>query len=646
MTCKKKLEEREDKVTQRVTNYNLFIDKEGSLLFDNNGCQKLFLMPGLDSSLGVKMESKNYLSVNSGLVKLNNSIASSFAKHIYSGKLNLDPDASRFLYYGFGTAISFLLGDRIIRINELLGVYDKNQIKVPCPAYNYNKSISHREFYFDEVERNPIFNQWIVANILSEQKVERTQNSSILEVKIFIDLKKLRKKIATFCYMMLHTFSSRLFALNIRDSHRSQKAPFFSFGYLSDLFNDSDIIREMKSLIELPAYLPIWGNFFKKDLIRTDSKSLVNEVSNLFKRFIDEESERNNLPEYVYKNLAKLVISLQPNAVNRDLIDNTQWALNIFSKFNNDYYLTDTTTSNPLSCLYLFAARTFKLKVISCQHSAWGGYFANGSLVSENLILGAHYYITFGWNEPDRKLSFWEIDNYNLPSPLLSKMRGSLSENTEINKDRKTGVKKILLCPGFLNRFPSIYNSSLRLDVIDSWRDIICDIIKTCIQHGFKVELKFYNNKFNSDFKVLKELWLSLGSPEEICEYKDHDSRVRNILSSDDYDFIIWDLPAGGFSECLTVFHKTIALSSPILHEYYPSDNKAIEELISCGLLFQDSFELARTLVGINNDSQWFNNSYRLQAVDNFQKKHTLIDPDWEIKWKNFILKLLPRSTL
>ena len=142
--------------------------------------------------------------------------------------------------------------------------------------------------------------------------------------------------------MMLHTFSSRLFALNIRDSHRSQKAPFFSFGYLSDLFNDSDIIREMKSLIELPAYLPIWGNFFKKDLIRTDSKSLVNEVSNLFKRFVDEESERNNLPEYVYKNLAKLVISLQPNAVNRDLIDNTQWALNIFSKFNNDYYLTDT----------------------------------------------------------------------------------------------------------------------------------------------------------------------------------------------------------------------------------------------------------------------------------------------------------------
>lgn len=622
--------------------YNLFVDKEFALKFAENVQHNLILMPGLESARKVRIENKYHSAINSGIVKLNNSIAASFAKNIYNRKLGLDIDASRFLYYGFGTTISFLLADRLIRINQLLGYNDIDQIQVPCPLYKYNKNISFLEFFYAEVERNPVFNQWVIANILSKNKLDNRKNSDNIDSRIVPEFKKLRKQFAKRGYILFYRISSRLFLLKTNEKKKIKKTPFFSFGYLSDVFNESNVIKPESALCELPSFSPIWVNFYRKDIITSDSELLIDEISKEFKKFITEQCERINLPEYVYKNLAKLVICLQPNTVNRDLKKNALWALNIFRKFDNGNYLTDTTTSNPLSCLYLFAARTYKRKVISCQHSAWGGYFANGSLVSENLILGAHYYVTFGWDEPDKKLSYWETGNYNLPSPLYSKMRHTSFKRVTKNKNLKIKPQKILLCPGFLNRFPSVYNSSLRIDVIDYWRDIICDIIKTCIKHGFKVELKFYNNKFDDDFKALKELWLSLGSKDEICEYKDHNSRIRYILNSDDYDydFIIWDLPAGGFSECLTTFNKTIALSSPVLHEYYPSDNQVIEELINCGLLFQDSCELSNTLTGINKNSQWFDDPFRVQAIGNFQKKYAMVNEDWEIKWRNFIMNL------
>jgi hypothetical protein len=464
-----------------------------------------------------------------------------------------------------------------------------------------------------------------------------------------ISFGRLKQAMTKSAYVLYYRASAVFFINKIRRCKERTRVPFFSFGYLSDLFKTSSIIDEKNALFELPHYLPLRFSLFTKEIVVADNRKLVAAIAAAFREFIDTQSETNSLPAYVYENLARMVIQMQPHTVNRDLRKNAAWVVSLFREFDNAYYLTDTTTSNPISCLYLFAARDCGRKVIACQHSAWGGYFGNGSLITENLILGAHYYITFGWDEPDKKLSYWESDSHILPSPLYSKMRmEALAAKPETKTQNKTRTKKILLCPGFLNRFPSIYNSSLRIDLIDYWRDIISEIIQTCIAYGFKVELKFYNSKFDDDFKSLKDLWLSIGNEQQVSEYKDHNARIRYILNSleYDYEFVIWDLPAGGFSECITTFNRTIALSSPVLHEYYPEDNHVMDDLTATGLLFRNAGQLGITLANISEDPDWFDTPAVVKARTEFSKKYALTDENWEQRWQHFIHQIQSETFL
>lgn len=600
--------------------YNLFVDKTYSdqYIFDN----KILLMPTSNVSQST-LFNKNYSEITSEIVKLNNEIASHFANHIFSKKIGLDYDSSKFLYYGFGTSITFLIADRLLRMSLLLEKYELDKISIPKPKYKYNYNISFLNFYYNEIEKNPKFNQWVISNLFYKNSINI--KDTVNEYKPI----KLRKFLAIKFYTFFNSLKTNLHLIQIRIKKHINAIPFYSFGYLSGTFDKSNEISNKKLLYNLPENLPLDFNFLRKKIFNKNDYDLINDINNSFKIFFNQISQNIFIPEYVLDNIGIILIELMPRDLNEKLKFNVTWSTKIFSKFTNHYYLTDSTTSDPLSSLYVYSARVLGKKIISCQHSAWGGYFANGALITENLVLGSHFYITFGWKDPDPNLSSWEINCIEMPSPLYSEM---FKKSFRINKKKSN---KILLCPGFLNRFPSIYNSSLRIDEINLWKNEINNIIIACIDLGFDVDLKFYNNNFKLNHKDLINFWLSNENKNQVNEFIDHDLRIRYILDSEkfNYDLVIWDLPAGGFAETLVTDIPTIALSHNIMHKYYLDNHFIMKNLIKLGLLFDDIFSLKQILLKVKYNDEWRYTQEILNAKKIFITKYINIDFDWEKKW-------------
>ena len=59
-----------------------------------------------------------------------------------------------------------------------------------------------------------------------------------------------------------------------------------------------------------------------------------------------------------------------------------------------------------------------------------------------------------------------------------------------------------------------------------------------------------------------------------------------------DYDAIIWDLPAGGFSESIASGKKTFSLFNRNLIKNLPEAEVLIDDLHNVGILFNDGKEL------------------------------------------------------
>jgi hypothetical protein len=283
------------------------------------------------------------------------------------------------------------------------------------------------------------------------------------------------------------------------------------------------------------------------------------------------------------------------------------------------------------------AARHLEKKIVSSQHSAWGGYLAGGALVTELLIKGCDEYITFGWTKNEPGMSTWRSRPVPQPSPLLSEMviKNAGKVGTP-NKNHRT----VLLCAGFIYRFPMIYNSALRVDAIHKWVENIENVISDMAKKEIRVCVKMYDGRVASLFEPILQRWLKAGG-DFAYEYPDHTHRVRAILNSgkfyEKFDAVVWDIPTGGITEAFACNVRTFSMLSPETAFVMNEAKATLVPLLDSGIIFERSSKLIEGLENMYARPDWYHE--QKPNIERFRHSFVRTDKDWPEIWRSFFAK-------
>jgi hypothetical protein len=619
------------------------------------------LLPGHNYQPAWTLNFENHSAYNKAIIKAREQLANLFSKEIFSPKLGYEFESCRALFLNFGGLITFVIGDRLLRINKLLATYSIDNLLVPTVIYEHDCNISYNNFFYNVVEQDPNFNQWIINELLpsiSRNKIIITKDK---DSGLFISEKN-NKKISIF-NMLARFIRKNILATdinlikrikNVKETIRSISERKLKNLIIGLTRNKGSIIMDtpFQSLTsQLPIISFYWPfgplsflstkipNRTNNDIGKINRKMFAkyqDNIATIFKNMLNECKEEIRVPDESLLNIVHIISDLLPASTTEFAEINCDFILNNLKPNTNKTYFCNGTYHSDVSTLTIFACRELKIKIVAAQHSAWGGYLANGPLVSELLIKGCDDYISFGWHEkPNDGTSSWKNDIIPMPSPVLSQIKlKKKKQDLSINQHPK---RHVFLCLGFLYRFPSIYNSFLRWDTVNEWSSIINDMIEKLSRSQVKITFIMYNDYVAETLQEFVGQWLQTGG-DNIIEYSNHNSDVRGILSKDDfkdqYDAVIWDLPAGGFTESLANGLTTFSLWNDGIIKSLPEGDPFINDLLKSGVFFKDGNALLNSLERLYRDPEWYQSDSTQVPIYAFTNRFALHYSDWKIKWK------------
>lgn len=612
----------------------------------------IHLLPALHSPVAWGLKKDEHESMIVAAVRATNKLASLFSHRIYQPKLGYSLEASKHLFCISGTLSTFLLCDRLLRLNKLAGALDLQDLSLPKIEYEFDVKQSSLHFWTQTIENDPFFNQWIINQLLKDVpqlKINIKSSCSEEGLMVPLDLSgRLRQRLIK---IKNAQFSEILFKIFYRASTQ--------FKWLISPFKASAIPQHLNAygecfykklfywpfgrLYNLPSEMP----FFSKvaldhdRLINRETFSELNsEIREIFTCFLSDCGGEVCLSENILEAIAPLFISLQSDVAVESVDQGCKWALKTLSPFSTNTFFTGFPAGGILPSLYTFAAKELGKDVVSAQHSAWGGYLGSGPLVTEWLIRGSDYYVTFGWSGEERNLSHWKKAAIKLPSPLLSYFC-TLAKN-DVPKVQKVN-KHVLLATGFLYRYPSIPNSFLKIDYVDRWSQKLGEIIEAITNQGIKVTIVMYNSTIYNLHKAMVGELIERGNGLADT-HSNHNFSVRELIFSgnfnDSYDAVVWDLPAGGFSEALSMGVKTFALCDEQMLSILPEGREAINGLKASGILFSTGKEISSSITKMYADQEWFKSESIQSSIETFKSKFCRTSASWDIEWKNFLRAL------
>ncbi len=635
--------------------------KEEFLVVDNdfaksNGIDSyISLFPSIGYEPKWSLPFKEHTRQHKSIVSLKNKLSEHFAKNVYSPSLGYSAFACEKLFLNYGSLIIFVLSDRLLRLNKLAGLKDLNQLKLPEVQFEFNPEWTFGHFYYKKVEKDPLYNQWIVNSILRElETMDVLKNEAIVteEYGIFYStrqgiLKRITRnirngtlliklnKLVTNLYPAVILFLSRIFnripidAKNVTFISLSKKLHrfFWPFGPLAPLES-----------IAFKVYPPKLNTKIKRE----DFLEHRDFVADAFKDFLMNTQGGINLPDSSFFTLIELITEQLPTFTTEQSEVYCEKYLNEFKQYKGSFFLADGVGGNTLKSLRLFACRELSIPVVATQHSGWGGYLANGALVNEMLIDGADHYITFGWDNKTEGESMWIDSAIKLPSPLLSQLK-----SIECNRFRETQNNRLLFSLGFIYRFPAFHNSFLRLDTVNDYLRLIESTFYDLSKSGWNISVSFYNNEVANFFRERTSLWV-ISEDLKVTILDDHDIRLRDYMQNKEfdslYDAVIWDIPAGGFSESIALGKKSFALLNEELIHITSEATPFIKELLNCGIFFKNGTDITKSLDHLRERKGWYLEGNRQRAINDFFDQFLQSDPEWKDKWLKFLSGELPKT--
>lgn len=608
------------------------------------------LLPGLDYSPDWTITQEMYELLIPAIVSANKKIAKLFSDKVYVSKLGCRFDAAEHLHCMSGTLITFLLADRLFRINLLAGSINLNTLSLPKVDFNFSIQTSTAVFFGDLIRCDGLFNQWIINNLLPKNfQVGKVAAVPFASSSVqLISERSIFKKIVTMVFKkggIRRIINSGINWFNEKLSYISRKllSPFainaipHHLCHYEDAFKSGGFYWPRGPLFNLPDKMPEFdrSNSLYGSISRSDFLAHSEQISMIFREFLADCNQNVMVYDETFDAIATLVVNLQCETAVELAPQACDWALKKMTHFNTDVYVTGWPATGILPSLYTFAAKELNRKVVGMQHSAWGGYLARGALISEMLILGSDDYVTFGWGGVEKGLSSWNRRAVQLPSPLIS------SNALAFNKMTRTRIlhRHVMLATGFLYRFPSVPDSALKVDVIDIWVGKLLSIVKELTKQNIRVTIAMYNKTIADTHRPIVDRLIAAGNG--LCqEHTNHEKRIRNLLYSgefyDDYDAVIWDVPAGGFTEALSAQVPTFALCDRDIITILPEGAEAIEMLEQQSLLFDSAEAIRDTLNIFYSNPEWATQTDRIAASNNFMYKFCRTSDSWESEWKSF----------
>tara|TARA_B100000575_G_scaffold291984_1_gene299237 strand:+ start:37134 stop:39050 length:1917 start_codon:yes stop_codon:yes gene_type:complete len=625
----------------------LVIDKEFADANNIEDC--VSLLPNFDYqpnwSLDFALHTKQYHET----VRLKDDLANHFAKEIYSPALGYKVESCENLFLNYGTLVVFVLCDRLLRLNKLFEEVSSSELQVPHISFEINKKWTFGYLYYQKVEKDPLYNQWIINRLLPD--IERGD---------FKVDEKLKKPVYGEFYSYRESYLVRLIR-NLREGTLFSKlrnylvvdiSKFFLFlsRYINKIpIDDKNVnflaIRNSYNYFFWPfgKLAPLESREFEtishtKEIKINRAAFLEHSeyVSNRFKEFLDNCQGNINLPDSSFQSITDLIYDHLPLYTTEHAETYCSKYIEELKPYKGSFFIVDGTGANTLKSLRMFAAKELDIPVVATQHSGWGGYLANGALVNEILISRADYYLTFGWTNRTPGETSWLKKAVTMPSPLLSNFERKYKEK----RFMETNTNQVLISLGFIYRFPAIHNSFLRLDILNKYVEVLEDILKVVHQDGWGLTLSFYNSQVEEFFKNKIEEWKSSES-FKINFLPDNDIKLRSYMQLDKfdslYDAVIWDIPAGGFAESLAIGKKTFSLFNEELIKPTDEAKPFIHKLKEQGILFSNSQGILQSLKSLRHNSNWYLETKRVKSIDAFRNQYFKTSESWEDEWKFFI---------
>lgn len=399
-------------------------------------------------------------------------------------------------------------------------------------------------------------------------------------------------------------------------------APKGRFSYLKRNFPSADFI---------PA---------NKPLRKTLAQSLSKEIEAYFREFVSNFVNTPERIDFIFSNIANLFFQIFPKSSLEMLKKNCDLAFKRLRKFQNSHYISYDTAGEDAAVFYNFAATANGCKVWGIQHSAWGGYLANGPLIAEFSISGCDNYITSGWENEEKHLPVWENKAIPLPSPHYSEMKKNVQILGPRQKDN--AKNKILLCIGEVYFFPTFYSSSLRLDNLKDWAVMLSDVISCLAKENITILLKLYSKISTEVIWPAIKIWQKAGGDYLTISSNYEKGSARNMFG--EVNAVIWDVAGGGFVESVLHQKPAFVIWNDKLGKCQPEAEETIQGLISAGIFNQDAKSLAKNCKNLLNSENWWQEEQRQKALNNFMQRYIKTDENWRHIWGEFIGKQMSKN--
>ena len=616
---------------------------------DNKIENPLALFPSFNYQPSWALEFKEHTKQHHAIVKIKEDLASFFSREVYSPALGYKSFACERLFLNYGTLIIYVLSDRLLRLNKLAEEHPLKDLCVPKVSFKYNREWTFGYLYYKKVENDPIYNQWIINRLLPE-----------LERKDFGEYCELPKNEYSEFYRVKENFLFRI-SRNIKESTFLLKLR----KYLLDLFprlilkfatvfNTIPIDGKNVVFLSMKKHLSVFfwpfGNLAPLESIefkvlpskkvtkitREDFLQHRKYVAKSFKSLLIDCQGKINLPESSFDSLVDILTEHLPIFTTEQAEVYCEKYLKEFKKYKGSFFIADGTGANTLKSLRMFACRELSIPVVGTQHSGWGGYLENGPLVSEILSEGADDYVTYGWKNKTPGEASWINQAISLPGPLLSE----LENISEKNRFSATSNNRVLISLGFIYRFPAIYNSFLRLDTLNDYVFILEEVFSSLSKAGWNITLSLYNSEVEKFFDSKIKEWKQ-NKKFNIDFLPDNNIKLRDYMQLDTfdsmYDAIIWDMPAGGFSESIALGKKTFSLFNEDIIKCTEASKPFIKNLKEQGIFFSDGSEISNSLNNMMRKPGWYLEKERVESITKFKQQYFKTSNSWEQEWKIFL---------